>query len=86
MPKFSEQKRPQVRQAINGALQTVFKNLRDDGVGATVKHASVISPDEEELLWSTGTIGEHSPLALQRAVFFYIGKVFCLRGGAEQRD
>ena len=71
---------------LNGALQTVFKALRDDGVGATIKHAAVISADEEELLWSTGTIGEHTPLALQRAVFFYIGKVFCLCGGAEQRS
>ena len=71
---------------LNGALQTVFKNSRDDGVNATVNHASVISPDEEELLWSTGTIREYSPLALQRAVFFYIGKMFCLRGEAEQRD
>ena len=45
---------------LNGALQTVFKALRDDGVGATIKHAAVISADEEELLWSMGTIGEHT--------------------------
>lgn len=31
-------------------------------------------------------IGDHSPLALQRAVFFYVGKACCLRGGQEQRD
>ena len=61
---------------LNGALLTVFKSLRDDGVSTTVKHASLISPDEEKFLWSTGTVGEHSPLVLQRAVFFYIGKVF----------
>ena len=27
----------------------------------------------------------HSPIALQRAIFFYVGKTFCLRGGEEQR-
>ena len=76
MPQFSEQKDCRFDR-LNGAFQTVFKNLRDDGVGATVKHAPVISPDEEELLWSTGTIGEHTPLALQRAVFFYCVLLLC---------
>ena len=53
-------------------------------MGASIKHAPVVRL-EEELLWSTGTIGDHSPLALQRAVFYYCGEVFCLRGGQEQR-
>lgn len=69
---------------LNGAIQTVFRRLREEGVGANVKHAAVISP-EEELLWKTKTIGDHNPVALQRAVYYYVGKVFCLRGGEEQR-
>ena len=70
---------------LNGTVSSVFRKLREQGVGASIKHASVVRPEEEELLWSTGTIGDHSPLALQRAVFYYCGKVFCLRGGEEQR-
>ena len=46
----------------------------------------VVTPQEEDLLWSTETIGTSSPLSLQRAVFYYVGKVFCLRGGEEQRS
>ena len=71
--------------SLNGAIASVFRKLREDGVGATVKHVAVIRPDEEEILWNTGTIGDHNPLALQRAVYYYVGKVFCLRGGEEQR-
>ena len=40
--------------------------------------------EEENLLWQSKTIGDHDPLALLRAVFFYVGKSFCLRGGEEQ--
>ena len=60
--------------------------LREAGVGADVRHAAIFSPDKEEILWSTRTIGTHSPLALIRAVFFYLGKTLCLRGGTEQRS
>ena len=62
---------------LRGACDTVSRKLREVGVGADV---------EEQLLWSTGTIGTHSPLALVRAVFFYVGKTLCLRGGTEQRS
>ena len=71
---------------LNGALKSVFHKLTEDGTGAVVKHATVVTPQEEELLWSTGTIGVSSPLSLQRAVFYYVGKVLCLRGGEEQRS
>ena len=30
-------------------------------------------------------VDDHNPLALQRAVFFYVSKTFCLRGGQKQR-
>ena len=50
-----------------------------------MKQASIFTPDEESLLWESGVIGNHNPLALLRAVFFYNGKTFCLRGGMEQR-
>ena len=70
---------------LNGAIQVRFRELREKGVGAEVKHASVVLPEEEDMLWASKVIGNHCPLALQRAVFFYVGKSFCLRGGEEQR-
>ena len=70
---------------LNGALKSIFPNRREDGMGTIVKHATVVTPQEEELLWSTRKIGVHvyvsSPLSIQQAVFYYIGKVFCLKGG-----
>ena len=71
---------------LNGAVQVRFRELREEGVGAQVSHAPVILPDEEDMLWASKVIGDHSPLSLQRAVFFYVGKAFCLRGGEEQRQ
>ena len=51
-----------------------------------VKHAAVITPEEEEKLWESGAIGIYSPEVIVRCIFYYIGKIFCLRGGQEQRD
>ena len=63
---------------LHRTLQTVFRQLREEGVIASVKHTPVITAEEEELLWCTKTIRDHSPVALQRAVFHYVGKVFRL--------
>ena len=38
------------------------------------------------LLWESGTLGAHSPLALLNSVFFYNGLYFVLRGGDEHRN
>ena len=54
-------------------------------VGAVVNYAAIITPEEEHQLWSSKVLGVHNPLTLLRAVFFYVGKTFCIRGGEEQR-
>ena len=59
---------------LTGALQVRFRQLRGEGVGAQVIHAPVVTPEEEDMLWGSKVIGDHTPLALQRAVFFYVGK------------
>ena len=51
-----------------------------------MRHAAVFSADEEDRLWDSGAIRTYSPQALVRAVFFYLGKTLCLRGGQEQRN
>lgn len=79
-------RRDQRFRELTGAIQVRFQELRGEGVGAVVKHAAVVTHDEEDTLWKSGIIGIDDPLALQRAVFFYVGKVFCLQGGQEQRD
>ena len=46
----------------------------------------MITPEEEEQLWNSGAMGIFNPKVLLRAVFFCVGKAFCLRGGAQQRS
>ena len=70
---------------LRGTCERLSRELREAGVGTNVKHASIISAEEEEKLWESGAIGIYSPKALVRCVFFYVGKAFCLRGGEEQR-
>ena len=46
-------------------LKNVFCKLREDGVGAVVKHAAVVTPKEEDLFWTSGVIGTSWPLTLR---------------------
>ena len=71
---------------LQGTMDTHFRKLRQAGVGAAVKHSGTISPHEEDLFWELGILGTSTPLALLRSVFYYNGKVFCLRGGDEHRQ
>jgi len=64
----------------------VFKQLHAKGVGAEIKATPVMNPDDERKLWTSGVLNLTSPIGLLRAVFFYNGKNFCLRGGQEQRN
>ena len=70
---------------FHGTMESVFQKLHEDGVGAEIKHTEVISEEEEAVLWDKGILGNGSPRALLRAVFFLNGKNFCLRGGQEHR-
>ena len=51
-----------------------------------MKRTAVITELEENQLWESGALGVDTPEKFQRAVFFYVGKVFCIRGGQEQRE
>ena len=55
---------------FHGTMETVFQQLHKDGIGAEIKHAAVISEEEEALLWKEGILGSSCPRALLRAVFF----------------
>ena len=55
---------------LQGTMDTRFRKLRQEGIGAEVKHASIISTDEENMLWERGILGTSSPLALLRSVIW----------------
>ncbi|XP_064384924.1 zinc finger MYM-type protein 2-like isoform X2 [Halichondria panicea] len=84
-PNFFAKKDPRF-QTFHNTMDSVFRELRKQGVGSDKKHAKAFSKEEENQLWSSGAIGSNDPLALLRAVFYYNGKCFCLRGGVEHRD
>ena len=62
-----------------------MSDLRKQGVGAEVKHTLIITKEEEGQLWKAKEMGTNTPKQLIQTVFFYTGKLFCLRGGVEQR-
>ena len=49
---------------LQGALQVYCRQLRIDGIGAFVKHTTIVTLEEENMLWETKVIGDHRPLAL----------------------
>ena len=74
-PNFMDKKNSTFKE-LYGALQVRYRELRVAGVGANVKHAPIVTKEEEDMLWKSGVLGDHDPVALQRAVIFYVGKVF----------
>ena len=72
-------------QPLKNTCDAVFKKLHKKGIGAETKATPVLTAGNEVKLWECGTLNMDTPKGLLRAVFFYNGKNFCLRGGAEQR-
>ena len=70
---------------LHAAIDNFGRQLRLEGIGTEVKHASIMSPREENYLWEAGVLGVENPKSLLFAVFYCNGKNFCLRGGAEHR-
>ena len=52
-------------------------------IGVEKRATLVVSQANKDKLWEAGT---STPIGLQRAVFYYVGKVCCIRGGEEQRN
>ena len=69
-PNFMDRKDPRFRD-LTGAIQVRYRELRTEGVGAVVKHAAIVTPEEENQLWDSKVLGVHSPLALVSAVFLH---------------
>ncbi len=66
-------------------LDNVMKAWSKAGVGHHVR-ASPISVDQEELMWSSGVLGEDDPDTLRNTVLYLLGISFALHGGEEQRN
>lgn len=63
---------------LSGTCDSVAQQLCKDGVDASVKHAAIVTPEEETLLLDKGILGIYAPKPLVQAVFLYAGKPFYL--------
>ena len=64
----------------------IFRTLHEEGIEVEKKSTPVVTKANEDKLWETNIFNTSTPIDLQRVVFYYIGKVCCLRGGEEQRN
>ena len=71
--------------SLHRLLDSLFKELHAEGVGAVRKQAEVIGYAEEQQLWESGTLSTDTPVGLFNAVFYYNGLNLILRGGDEHR-
>ena len=68
--------------ALHNICDSELQSLHDDGIGTERKSANI---EDENRLWDSGVLSTKIPDGLQEAVFYYLGKVCCLRG-EEQRN
>ena len=71
---------------LHATCDVIFRTLHEEGIGVERKSTPVVTKANEDKLWETGVLNTSTPTGLQRAVFYYIGKVCCIRGGEEQRN
>ena len=70
---------------LHGTCDTVFRSLRESGVGTVKRSAQTFQSVGENKLQESNVFNTGTAEGLQ-TVFFYVGKVCCLRGGQEQRE
>ena len=83
-PKFLDRHNTVYRE-LHRCCDLVYRQLHSSGVGTVIHHTETFNSEEEDKMWSTGVFSIDDPQSLQRAIFFYVGKHFCIRGGEEQR-
>ena len=72
-------------QDLRFTLDNVMKQRVVDGVGTRVRKAEDLPFTDEDVLWSLGLLGTHSPEVLLHTVVFMLGLHCALRAGKEHR-
>ena len=67
-------------------MDSLYKQLRSDGVGSEKNSAQPFTKEDESILWEQGVLGALSPASLCELFFFYNSKNFFFRGGEEHRS
>ena len=71
---------------FRATLDGEMKRLQSLGIGAKKRQAEPLTEEEEEHLWLTSQLGDHSPQALVDTMLFMHGIFFALRSGHEHRS
>ena len=79
---FKDSEFANFRKTLDGEM----KRIQQKGIGTHKRQAEVLTEDEEEQLWHTGILGDHSPFALLNTIFFMCGLFLALRSGNEHRQ
>ena len=68
--------------ALRNVVDNTMKERHSEGLGVR-KSSEIISVDNEELLFSSGVLGDDTPLKLLRTTIYMMGLHCALRGGIE---
>ena len=71
---------------LRATLDSEMKRVQSLGIGTKKRQAEPLTDEEEELLWQTGQLGDHSSQTLVDTMVFMNGVYFALRSGAEHRN
>ena len=71
---------------FRGTLDAEMKRIQSLGIGTKRRQAEPLTCEEEEMLWQTGQLGDHSPQTLVDTMVFMNGMYFALRSGGEHRN
>ena len=70
---------------IRYTLDNLMKDRTARGIGVNVRKAQILNQFDEDLLWSLGLLGSHSPSVLLDTIVFIVGKGCAFRTGKEHR-
>ena len=63
-----------------------MKRRCQEGVGNNVRHAQILSYDEDDLMWRNSILGVDDPVKLLKMLVFVLGMSCALRAGKEHRS
>ena len=70
-------------QEVKFTLDNIMKQRTAQGIGISVRKSDVLNLTDEDILWSLGLLGTHSPEVLLHTVMFTIGLSCSLHAGKE---
>lgn len=83
-PNFLSSSNPQFR-PLHESLEATFRRLKETEVPSEAKNPQPLTSEEEELLWTSGSLSCSTPKGLLRAVYFLNVKHLGLVGGNKHR-